>query len=237
MRGRNPLYFPSAIQPKSRNGFPRIDTVLRTQSSRKQAVAIGGVRMSESPPVHDRSPVSSLAPRFAVTALLLLGCAAAAVPPAACLTAPPPSPVADAGVPAVPGAAGDRRTNAAPSLARILSSYRNAYDQQDTVPRALPEAPGTPPWLAGDRDSPVAMVATAPARERDGPALHRLPRPRGRYASVVGVAPASSSSAVSGCSRRREPRELRIRDSDLAKRHRGRVTVDDQAPGASPSRG
>ncbi len=55
--------------------------------------------------MQDPSPVSSLAPRFAVTALLLLGCAAAAVPPAACLTASTPSPVADAGVPAVPGTA------------------------------------------------------------------------------------------------------------------------------------
>ena len=39
-----------------------------------------------------------------------------------------------------------RRTNAAPSLARIRSSYRYTYYQQDTVPRALPRAPGTPSW-------------------------------------------------------------------------------------------
>ncbi len=46
------------------------------------------------------------------------------------------------------GIRGERRTNAAPSLARIRSSYRNDYYQQDTVPRALPGAPGTPPWIA-----------------------------------------------------------------------------------------
>ena len=45
------------------------------------------------------------------------------------------------------GIRGERRTNAAPSLARIRSSCRNAYYHQDTVPRALPGASGTPSWL------------------------------------------------------------------------------------------
>ena len=56
---------------------------------------------------------------------------------------------------------GDRRTNAAPSLARIRSSYRNAYYEQDTVPRALPGAPGTPPWRGVYARSATTMERAA----------------------------------------------------------------------------
>jgi hypothetical protein len=66
---------------------------------------------------------------------------------------------------------GIRRTNAAPSLARIRSSDRNTDDPAYACPQALAEAPGTLPWLVG-----VAIGASLAGQ-------HGRSRPSGSTAS------------------------------------------------------